>query len=133
MDEARGRIDGQRGADDDKHVRRADCRSRALHRLLVEHLAVEDDIRAHHPALGIALDALRVHADCGGIGGFGCVERPPSRPVAVQFDDCAAAGGLVQIVDVLGDDGDFFACLLKRAKKRCPAFGSACEKSKCSA
>ena len=120
MDEARGRVDGQRCADDDKHVSCADRRSCALHRLLIEHFAVEDDIGTHHPALGIALDAMRVHADRVGISGFGRVERPPSRPVAVQFDDCAAAGGLVQIVDVLGDDGDFFACLLEIRKEAVP-------------
>ena len=92
MDEARGRIDGQRGADDDKHVRDADRCSRALHRLLIEHFAVEHDIGTHHPALAIVLDAFRVHADRGGISGFGRVERPPSRPVAMQFDDYATAG-----------------------------------------
>lgn len=35
----------------------------------------------------------------------------------MQFDDCAAAGGLVQIVDVLGDDGDFFPCIFERRKE----------------
>ena len=35
----------------------------------------------------------------------------------MQFDNSAAAGGLVQIVDVLGDDRDFFACLFKRRKE----------------
>ena len=117
MDEARGWVDRQRGADDDQHVRRTDCRGRALHRLLVEHFAVEHDIGAHHPALVIALDAFRVHADCGGISGFARVERPPSRSVPVQFDDCATAGGLVQIVDVLRDDGNFFPCIFERRKE----------------
>ena len=38
----------------------------------------------------------------------------------MELDNVTAAGGLVQIVDVLRDDGDFFARLLERRKEAVP-------------
>src|SRR5205085_10893915 len=106
--QARHRVHLERRADDEEERRLAGERERAVDRLRGEELAEEDDVGLQDPA---AVQAGR-RAAAGPLEELEHVlERIPSAAPgagraadrAVHLDDLAAAGPLVQEVDVLRD------------------------------
>ena len=100
----RGGVHHQRGAADDEHVGVCDVLQGFFHDGLVEALLIQHHVGLYNAAAGAAGDARRRGH------GLHAVELAASAAVVaqdapVQLQHLAAAGFLVQPVDVLGDDG----------------------------
>ena len=103
-DEARGRVDRERRAAHDEHVRLRNGAHCAVDARAVEPLLIQHDVRLDKPATRAVRDAVTVADELGRVEPAAllavvAVDR------AVQLIDVFAARLLVQAVDVLRDDG----------------------------
>ena len=103
MDKPGGRIDGARGADGDKEIALG---KRAVDAIQPErHLTKPDYMGTHRLrelATGAELVLMEIAAPLDHLTGLGAAGL---EQLAVHMDEVLAAGTLVQIVDVLGDQG----------------------------
>ena len=102
VDEAGGGVDGEGGADHEEQVGVADFAQGAF--VFGDGFAEEDDVGAQLCAVGGEV------AEAGGAGGgkdqVGVAFAAGFAQFAVEVDDAGAAGAFVEVVDVLGDDGN---------------------------
>ncbi len=102
--ETGGRIDGARGADGDKEIALG---QRTIDAIQPErHFAKPDHMGAHRLgelAAGAELVLMEISAPLDHLTGLGAAGL---EQLAVHMDKVLAASALVQIVDVLGDQGD---------------------------
>ena len=105
VDEPGRRVDRQRRAAHDQHVRPRYGQDGPLQRRRVQSFAVEHDVRAHHVgarrAVGHAPGPGLVEVVDGGARAAPRALQP--RPVPVELEHALGARGLVEAVDVLGD------------------------------
>lgn len=105
VDEPGRRVDRQRRAAHDQHVRPRYGQDGPLQRRRVQSLAIEHDVRAHHGgarrAVGHAPGPGLVEVVDGGARAAPRALQP--RPVPVELEHALGARGLVEAVDVLGD------------------------------
>ena len=79
--------------------------------VVVEPLLIEHHVRLDHPAAGAAGHALRFEDIVQAVG-LSALHAVVAQDAAVQLADVAAAGLLMEAVDVLGDDGGQLAPFL---------------------
>ena len=104
VDEPGGGVDVQGGAADDEHVRLGDGPDGVVQKLLVQPLFVQDHVGFDGAAALAAGHALAVEHEVE------VIEFPAALTIvpvdaAVELQHPLAAGGLMEPVDVLGDDG----------------------------
>ena len=103
-DEARGRVDRERRAANDEHVRLRNGAHRAVDARAVEPLLIQHDVRLDKPAARTVRDAATVADELGRVE-LAALLAVVAVDRAVQLIDVFAARLLVQAVDVLRDDG----------------------------
>ena len=100
----RGGIDVQRGAADHQHIRLRQGADGCLQRPLIQPLLIEHHIRLDDAAAAAPGHALRAE-DMLQTVKFPAPLAVVPVDAAVELQHVPAAGGLVEPVDVLGDDG----------------------------
>jgi len=102
------RINVERGAADNQHIRRMDGADRFVEHFFVKLLAVQNDVRLDDSAAVAAGNAGRVENGLERVE-FAALYAVVPIDASVQFEHVFASGSLMQVVDVLGDDRFQFA------------------------
>ena len=111
VDQSRRGINSQAGTCHNEQIRSADGIHAVFQRLLIQSFLIQYHIGLHGSAAAAAGDALGVQDEVQ-IMKLSAPFTVVPVDAAVQFQHPVAAGGLMESVDVLGDDGLEFSLVL---------------------